>query len=181
MRKKWCLPFLLAVLVMIFACGCSGGQTDSETSGINLSSFESTDFEGNQINGKVFEKADLTVLNIWATYCNICIEEMPVWEELAQEYEGKGVQIIGLPADANSEEAVAAAKEIAKKTGVSYPQMMPSDSLINLYLNQVTAVPETVFVDGKGQVIKSIAGAQGKEEWKAMIDELCEQERGDDQ
>ncbi len=60
-----------------------------------------TDFDGNEVDKSLFEGHRLTMVNIWATFCNPCLSEMPELGELAAEYakEEGGVQIIGICTD----------------------------------------------------------------------------------
>lgn len=44
-----------------------------------LSQFAATDLDGNEIDQSILEGYDLTMVNIWATFCQPCIREMPVW------------------------------------------------------------------------------------------------------
>ena len=49
--------------------------------------FEGTDLEGNTVSQEVFTQSRLTMVNVWATYCNPCLREMPGLGELAAEYD----------------------------------------------------------------------------------------------
>ena len=61
--------------------------------------FETQDLEGNACDSKeLFALHDLTLVNIWATWCGPCIEEMPALEKIYQEGE------IGVVGIARSEE-----------------------------------------------------------------------------
>lgn len=179
MRVKKTAMLLLTICLIMATLGCSdsGGQTESETGheAVNFSSFEASDLEGNPVSGSVMKEADLTVLNIWATYCGPCLEEMPELAELAREYEGKGIQFIGIPSDAVSEDLLITAREIVSKTETDYLQIAPSEELYNLYLSQVASVPETLLINKEGRIIESLVGARSKEEWKAIIDGAYEQ------
>ena len=75
-----------------------------------------------------------------------------------------------------NEELLAAAREIITKTGANYVHILPSKSLLQAKLNQVSSVPETVFVDENGrQVGKSYLGSRTKAQWAKIIDALLEQ------
>ena len=58
--------------------------------------FEVTDLDGKKVDKSIFQEADVTMVNVWATFCNPCLEEMPYLAELSKEYDSKNVQIIGL-------------------------------------------------------------------------------------
>lgn len=179
MRIKKTAMLILAICLIMVTLGCSddSGQSESETGHeiVNFSSFEASDLEGNPVSGSVLKEADLTVLNIWATYCGPCLEEMPGLAELAKEYEGKGIQFIGIPADAVSQDLLTTAREIVSETGTGYLQIAPSEELYSLYLSQVASVPETLLINKEGRIIESLVGARSKEEWKAIIDGAYEQ------
>ena len=40
-------------------------------------SFSSTDLNNHEITDEIFSAVDVTVVNVWATYCSPCIREMP--------------------------------------------------------------------------------------------------------
>lgn len=145
-----------------------------------LSSFTATDLNGNDADASIFSGCDLTVVNIWATFCGPCINEMPSLAALASEYASKGVQFIGIVSDvldadgAPDESQLALARDIVSQTGVGYQNLIPSESLMNL-LSQVTAVPTTLFVDQNGaQVGYAQIGALSEEGWRSAIDEALE-------
>ena len=62
-------------------------------------SFTAQDLDGNQVDETIFEDAELTMINVWGTFCTPCLEEMPDLAELNREYQEKGVQIIGICSD----------------------------------------------------------------------------------
>ncbi len=140
--------------------------------------FTAPGIEGKDYTEALFQNADLTMVNIWGTFCSPCIEEMPYLGEIAAEYKEKGFQIVGIVVDAASrsgedydKDVVSAAFDIIEQTGADYIHLLPSEDLINIKLNQVQYIPETVFVDKNGGIVgKSIIGGKSKEDWKKTID-----------
>ena len=47
-----------------------------ESAGI-MSSFSTTDLEGNPVDESLLAQYDLTMVNVWTTYCGYCLKEMP--------------------------------------------------------------------------------------------------------
>lgn len=148
----------------------------SETSPGLLSSFSTTDLEGNTVDQSVLEGYDLTMVNVWATYCSPCLQEMPDLGELAAEYKEEGVQIIGLVSDVLnsdgtvSDSQVETAQEIVAETGADYLHLMPSADLMGL-LSQIYGVPTTFFVDSEGnQVGYAYVTALSREQFVEIID-----------
>ncbi len=187
MKRFIALILSVVVLGTVFY-GCAKNEaetlsdetTSTQSDGV-LSSFTTTDIEGNNVDETVFEGKKLTMVNIWATYCGPCKMEMPWLGELNHEYEEKGFQIIGIPVDVTDYYGnidagqISLAKEIITETQADYIHLLPSASLNQAKLSQVYSVPETIFVDEKGnQVGESYIGARSKEAWAEIIDGLLE-------
>ena len=109
MSKK-CALFLPLLAAVILLAGCTKtefSRNSSDPSGTAQSSgeeaqplsFEATDTEGNSVSGDIFSRSKLTMVNVWATYCNPCLREMPGLGELAEEYDSEEFQILGIISD----------------------------------------------------------------------------------
>ncbi len=146
-----------------------------------LKNFKTTDLDGNEVTQEIFSNADLTMINIWATYCNPCLGEMPDLGVLAEEYADQGVQIVGILMDVYDQNwnvvqsQVDLAKEIIQETGADYLHLMPSTDLIYAKLRYVQAVPETIFVDKEGNLVgEPHLGARTKDKWSEEIQKRLE-------
>lgn len=152
-------------------------QTESQA-GV-FQTMQMTDFDGNEVDKSLFEGHSLTMVNIWATFCNPCLSEMPELGELAAEYakEEGGVQIIGICTDITdlsgntTQEAVDGAKQIVEMTGAAYPHLIPNDEFMAFLMQEVPGVPTTFFVDENGEVIgDEVVGAKSKDAWQQEIE-----------
>lgn len=151
---------------------------ETETKHNVFGEFESVSVDGEKVDYKAFEGKKLTMVNIWATFCSPCINEMPDLEKISKEYESKGFQIVGIPCDVyvsedgtHDSELLAEAKHIISQTGVSYLNILPSDSLNEKKLDIVYSVPETVFLDENGnQIGESYIGSRTYDQWCDVID-----------
>ena len=162
----------------------SDTQQDDTTQAGVLSCFSATDLDGNTIDQSMLADYDLTMVNVWATFCGPCIKEMPDLGALSQEYQDKGVQIIGLVSDVlNSdgtinEEQVQTARDIVSETGAAYTHLLPSEDLYGV-LSQIQYVPTTFFVDSTGaQVGSAVISAQSKDKWIETIDAMLAEVQG---
>lgn len=181
MRKYYALIFAIVLLLLVF--GCSQKETPAapiEKGEAVFGEFTTTDMAGDPVNEQVFSDHKLTMVNIWATFCNPCVEEMPGLAQLQSEC-GDDFQIIGIVvdvADMNGNvltDKKADAAFIIERTGADYLHLLPSKSLNQAYLNTVQAVPETIFVDENGcQVGERYLGARSKAQWKQIVDALLE-------
>ena len=76
------------------AASGSSKNTSSSESGL-LGTFETTDLAGNPISQELFNQSDLTMVNIWATYCRPCLQEMPYLAELSVDFQDQ-MHIVGI-------------------------------------------------------------------------------------
>ena len=149
--------------------------------------FTAEDIEGNEVTHEIFADADLTVINIWGTFCGPCIQEMPDLGELSHEYAEKNVQFVGLVGDAFDQQGkidsaiVEEAKSIVAQTGADYLHFLPMNELLYNVMSQITAFPTTVFVDSEGkQVDYAYLGAADKATWAERIDAALELVKADE-
>ncbi|MBC8570324.1 TlpA family protein disulfide reductase [Zongyangia hominis] len=162
--------------------GESGASSASQsTSGEDIGDFSAVDLEGNTVTRDIFSGHKVTLVNVWATWCGWCLKEMPELQELSEELKEKGVQIVGIAADAGtaeevSEEQLPVVKEVLDQTGVTYPILIPDAVLLNGRLSTVTGLPETFFVDENGKILTVFKmGYQDKEGWLKTIDKALKQ------
>lgn len=134
--------------------------------------------DGTAVSADVLSGHRLTMCNVWATYCNPCIAEMPELARLNADYADEGFQIIGILSDANTAEAPDAdameyAGVIIEKTGADYLHIVPGEGLFSGALAGVTAVPTTFFVDENGNPVGETAvGSRSYEDWAAIVEVL---------
>jgi thiol-disulfide isomerase/thioredoxin len=130
--------------------------------------FTLKDLDGKKVTLAQF-KGHPVVVNFWATWCGPCKLEMPWFEEMNQKYKGQGLVILGLSQDqGTSVEDIAKA---VKKIGVTYPILQPDDATPKLY-GGVDYLPETFYVDPKGNVVEETAGAPTRDEIEAKVKKI---------
>lgn len=161
---------MTAVLVTTFLGAAAKGPGD-------LTSFWTIDLDGNDVTQQVFASHKLTLINIWATFCPPCLQEMPALAQLSDEYASKGVQVIGIVTDVyhtNQQvfmKNMDTARQIIDYTGADYLHLLPSMDLHEKRLQYSQVVPETFFVDSTGKIVgKTYYGAKDKSAWKKVID-----------
>ena len=180
----------LVVYVMIFTlCSCGNnnssgteqsgvGQSDSGngTLALTLSQINTINLEGEEFTGYDFPENKLIVLNLWATWCPPCIEELPYLQEVSEYYADKGVEIIGILIDGVSDNlepdnsVIDAGKELLAEAGANYKVIIPDEVLMNELVAQVQAIPTTFFMDSKGNIVGGVVGSKNAEDWKKEID-----------
>ncbi len=141
-------------------------------------SFEAVTLEGDSITSDIFSESRLTMINVWATYCNPCLNEMPGLGELASDYAPEDFCLIGIISDVpegSGQQELDQAKELVEATGADYTHLLLSESLYNSLLADVSAVPTTFFADKDGKILDIVIGAMEKDAWKEKIDALLEE------
>lgn len=151
-------------------------STDSQNAVTDLSNFQTKDIHGKEFSSKDFANYDLTMVNVFATWCTACIQEIPDLVEVQKEMQAKGVNIIGIVTDTvddtgENQEAIEKAKLIQEKTKANYSFLMPDKTNFNGRLNGIQALPETFFVDKNGQIVgETYSGSHNKKDWTAIIE-----------
>lgn len=155
------------------------GQEDADDAKTgSLGDFSMKDIEGNDYTQEMFADYELTMVNVFTTWCTPCINEIPDLEKLRNEMADQGVNVVGIVLDAadgtggTDEEAVEKAKTLAERTGVTYPFLIPDAGLLNGRLSGINAVPETFFVDKDGNIVgETYSGSRSLEEWKSVVEQ----------
>jgi len=150
---------------------------NSETAEVYVLDFEATTLEGERITSECFGDSKLTMLNVWATYCGPCLNEMPDLGEIAASYDKAEFQMLGIISDVVAEDSdgMAHAAELITQTGANYPHIPLNQSLYSNLVGGVDSVPTTFFVNQKGELLGYVLGAQSKEAWEEIIHGLLEE------
>ena len=151
-------------------------STDSQNVATDLSNLQTVDIDGKEFSGKDFSDYDLTMVNVFATWCSPCVQEIPDLAEIQKEMKDKGVNIVGVVTDTvdqtgENQEALEKAKLIRERGKAEYPFLIPDKSNFNGRLSGIQAFPETFFVDKKGQIVgETYSGSHNKKAWLEIID-----------
>ncbi|WP_273227194.1 TlpA family protein disulfide reductase [Geosporobacter ferrireducens] len=144
--------------------------SETEKVSKNKFKFKTKTLDGKEIDSSILKSSKLTMINVWATFCQPCIEEMPDLQRLYEEVSSVGVNIIGVVSDTPDEETETLAKKILSTKGVKYTNIIPDETIVNNVLQNISALPTTLFVDSEGNIIGDlIVGARSKEEYKKEI------------
>ncbi len=167
--KKFLMTILLTTAIIFSGCGSDTATFNERMSGAQASpvaekipEFLAKTIDGDPVTQEIFAAKKITVVNIWGTFCPPCIAEMPELGEMARNLPDD-VQIIGLVCDASEKSAqIQKAQQIVQQSGANFVNIIPDDRLIK-FIEHVEAVPTTIFVNSKGEVVgKAIIGANVK-------------------
>jgi cytochrome c biogenesis protein CcmG, thiol:disulfide interchange protein DsbE len=92
-------------------------------------------------------RGKVVMLNIWATWCAPCRDEIPVLQALHEQYGRDGLEIVGVSINARGEEGRIG--EYARSIGMTYGIWHdPDDRISNLY--RAIGVPASYLIDRDG-------------------------------
>lgn len=182
MKKYWMAILAAAALMLLGLSACSNQKTAEETRGNQdaqenhiFGEFTTQTLEGEDVDQEIFSASALTMVNIWATFCSPCINEMPDLGEISRSYDTSEFQIIGLISDV-MEPGDERAVEIVESTKADYTHLIASDDLMSGILGKVNVVPTTVFVDRDGVQVGGVyAGSKSMDSWKQIIEKNLEE------
>ena len=96
------------------------------------------------------------LINVWASWCAPCVEEMPALQAFAKEQGPNGVQVVGIALD-----DVDAVRAFIKRTGVTYPILIDAPGLADAGVrlgNPKGVLPYSVLIGADGRLSKQRIG-----------------------
>lgn len=89
----------------------------------------------------------VVLLNVWATWCHPCREEIPILQALHERYAPRGLEVIGVSVDARGEEVTI--QEFARDFRMTYPLWLDPDERVQSTFLAI-GVPATFLIDRAG-------------------------------
>lgn len=175
--KKQSLILLIVFMLFCFS-GCGTTRDKGSDDPAVMTSFSATTLDGDTITEKELGAYDLTMVNVWTTWCGYCIQEMP---ELQEVYDNlpENVNLITVCGDGNDEAATA--EDILEENSCTFMTLIPDENLTNSLLSMVSAYPTTVFVDQDGNLVGDMqvgvpqGGASTADAYLSLIEERLDQ------
>lgn len=128
-------------------------QAAESAEGMTIKDFTQPGLDGTPVSllGEV-SKSKITVIDFWASWCGPCRQEMPFMVELYGKYKDKGLNIIGISLDEDSDAWKAATQQL----NIPWVQMSDLKGWENVIAKHfcVTSIPHTIVVDQQGKIMK---------------------------
>ncbi|MDP9009822.1 MAG: TlpA family protein disulfide reductase [Pseudomonadota bacterium] len=96
------------------------------------------------------------VINFWATWCAPCRREIPLLKDLAAEWAGRDVAVVGIAVDHRDK-----VQEFAGQFKIDYPVLIGDQDALDVAAKfgmDSPAFPFTVFTDRRGEVVALFVG-----------------------
>ncbi len=105
-------------------------------------------------------RGEVVLVNIWATWCPPCREEMPSMERLHQRLKDRGFTLLAVSQD---ESGVDAVRSFVDQMKVTFPVLIdPQGDVGRKY--GVWGFPESFLVDREGHIVERVIGPR---DWAA--------------
>jgi peroxiredoxin len=138
-------PLCIAVLL---ACDADTGARApaSVEVGRPAPAYSAISLDGNSVSLEALRGTPV-LLNVWATWCHPCRDEVPELQRLYERYSGRGLQLVGVSVDAaGTNDAI---REFTRRYGMTYPVWRdPGEHVSATFL--VIGVPATFLIDRRG-------------------------------
>lgn len=118
---------------------------EREIQALPSGTFRLSDFQGKVI-----------VINLWASWCGPCRREVPEYEKVRKAYAGKEVEFIALTAEDRS--ASAKVNRFLRDVNFGFRVGWADRELAGTLMNGKSAIPQTLVLDGGGQIVKHWTG-----------------------
>src|SRR6185295_5394169 len=148
----------LALTIAIALFGCTSRQPGANDAAAVQPKGPAPDFDLENVAGGKTKAAELkgkvSVIDFWATWCEPCISEIPKFNKMADEYQGKDVQVIGIAVESPKGDI----KPKVQETGMKYLALVGNDKVVDGF-GGLIGFPTTFVVTKDWKIYKKYMGA----------------------
>ena len=140
--------------VLLGGCARDAGQAGTVAVGAPAPAYGAPTLEGDSVRLTDL-RGEVVLLNLWATWCPPCREEMPGLQALHEEYADQGLRVVGTSIDAAS--AAPDVRSFVEQHGITFPILHDAqESATRVF--RTTGVPETYLIGRDGTLLKRWIG-----------------------
>ena len=103
----------------------------------------------------------VVVVNLWATWCGPCRQEMPDLVKLNQEYKSRGLIVLGVATTYNERDDPEHVKQFIKAQNVTYKILWDDGALAGPLVQSVngrSVIPQSFVISRDGKIVKHFSG-----------------------
>ncbi len=128
------------------------------------------DYFGNRVTANLFTEYDVTMVNIFTSWCTWCIKELPDMVKLSKEMP-EGSKLIAICADAF--DAPEALKEIVEQYNIDFPILIMTENQVR-DIHYIIGYPTTFYVGRNAEILDQSIGmpAEGVSGYRAKVEQL---------
>ena len=163
MKKLLIALILVLVLSPVFAASPKN----------SFSELKAVDLKSNVVTSEIFKDYDVTMINVFTTWCYYCILEMPELQQMAEELP-ENANLIFICADAY--EAPKDLKEIVDYFKLTSTILKMKGTEVQSYY-KISGYPTSFFVDSQGNILQTAVSANSKDGYMKIINSLLEKSK----
>lgn len=99
---------------------------------------------------------DVIVVLFWATWCIPCRQELPVYQELYQQYRDQGLTVVAISMDDSS--SLPQAAGWARRMNLTFPVLSDLDTSVTNRINPRRTAPFSIWIDHEGRINREHEG-----------------------
>ena len=161
----------LAVLSLMMN-GASAAESVTKPPKSNVVEWVATDLKGNSVHSTNYS-GKVTIVVFWATWCPLCVEEIPILNKLQERYSSRGVTVIGASVDEDAEEVV---PKFQKKNNMRYPIVVASEEMQDAF-GGIDSLPAAFIVGPNGRVAEQFIGLTESRDFEVAVGKLIKSDR----
>ncbi len=113
---------------------------------------------------------NVVLVNLWATWCPPCREEMPTLQSFYEKYKANGFVLVAI----NQEETADVVEPFVKEFGLTFPVWLDIDYLAQREFNTMN-LPSSYVIDRNGRVRLMWIGGISKKNLEKYVPDLIEE------
>ncbi len=136
----------------LLAAGCSGGASDGTAArarvevGSPVPAYSATSLGGDSVS-LAEHRGKVVLMNVWATWCHPCRDEIPELQAIHEKYQSRGLELIGVSVD--TEGADETIREFMRDFKMTYPVWRDPGERVSAQFH-IVGVPATFLIDRNG-------------------------------
>jgi len=181
LTRRWA-PYGVALLgagIVVALAWMSRGQVNPVMAGEKAPEFTALGRQGASLSSDSY-LGKVLLVNVWATWCTTCKQEMPSMERLYQQLEGEPFEILAVSVDAPLGQLDLFGMTggdpwaYADSLSLTFPILHdPSGEIAETF--RITGVPESFVIDREGVIIRKVTGptAWDRPDYVALFQRLA--------
>ncbi|MCF6218592.1 MAG: TlpA family protein disulfide reductase [Gammaproteobacteria bacterium] len=170
----WVLIALIVGMLLLFFWPEKEPENSDHLLGQTINDLPLMDLQGGAVSYSPVE-GKVTVLNLWATWCPPCREEMPSLQRLADDLPDDQYQLVGIAMDHDDH----LVREFLAERNVVFSNLLDATEDVITQTLSVQGLPSTLIINEQGRVIAVIPGGR---EWdshdsRELIEEAVRNDR----
>jgi cytochrome c biogenesis protein CcmG, thiol:disulfide interchange protein DsbE len=163
-RQWWVVGGFVLVLAILVGAGWTVRDRFLPVEvGTRAPNFVASDLDGRPMSLEDL-RGEVVLLNIWATWCAPCREEMPSMQRLHDRFSADGFRVVAVSIDSETGQRLGVAppggdvRSFVQEYDLTFDVWLdPAGEIQRIY--RTTGVPESFLIDRDGAIVKKVIGA----------------------